>query len=1221
MVIHFNNTAIDIAVNDESYRSRSIKGDDNLTVYFSKPEHIDIPVGAWTEFESQRYELLQPENFKKNGTRNFEYTLIMESEQAKLKKYKFRDTTSRKLKFSYTAQPQEHIKMLVDNMNQRESGWTVGECVESVEKVLSYNHNYCWDALNQIAEAFDTEWEIVGKKIHLRKVEYNKDNPLPLSYGRGNGFKPGLGRTNYDESNPVEILFVQGGERNIDPSKYGSQELLLPKNQQLDYEGHTYQSDADGFSIRRTNKPLQTLAEDSLDCSNIYPSRVGTVSSVIVVDVDNHFYDFIDNSIPANLDFSQYRIDGEKMTVIFQSGMLAGKEFDLEQTDKRVTGYVHSERRFKLVPQEIDGRTMPDNIYKPVAGDKYAVFGMMMPDEYICDNATQTGASWDMFREAAKYLYEHEEPRFSFTGELDGIWAKKDWLNIGGKIKLGGYVLFTDNQFQTEGVLIRIINIKDYINNPHSPVIELSNITIGGTVAGELRKIDENEVYTEDLHKNALQFTKRRFRDSLETIGMLEDALLDKFTNSINPIAIQTMAMLVGDESLQFRFVNSKTNPVEVSHTVSFNPSTRILTSSAGIIQHMTLGITDVSSGHKVNEYKFWDIPVFNTPPLTDDSKKYYLYAKVSATGTAGTFYISETAISMNAVANYYHLLVGILNSAYDGERSYVDLYGFTEILPGQITVNRVVSSDGLNFIDFLNNAFRVGNNNTYLDFNTSKDGKLRLKGTLVQSESGAEQPLGCFRGEYNPDNLYYNGDESTYEGSTYRFIYNSPQQGKVPTNTTYWVVVASKGTDGVDGAYFEYRYAKSGSTTAPPALTVTSADPSGWTTSMPSVNALEYLWLTVAKKSSAGALLQNWSTPIRTSGVKGDKGDKGDNPALVFRGEYSSTETYYGTSTRIDCVEYNEIYYVARVDAGNGFSNKVPTDITKWNTFGAQFDSVATNLLLVEDATIGDWSIKDGKITSQQTISDNSPKAQMNGNYGGVAFNTDVVYTDAYGNPKTAIAKLELGSSERNDTNSSLWMVTDNNYITLLNEKGLLVYGSGHGCGSADDYPQGYRKQRKASIYGISSFGYGDNWECTIGVYGTTDGDIDVDKNNGGHGYNPCPSYGGYFNNLLVAGLNLYTKILNNSNNGYHADEYDTFISCYNTQSITIYFEMPKGGKGGKTYFIRSINAAVVLDTYTFSGVKILNSNNNEVNTVSVSRGTLAILIWDGVHWLIHQI
>ena len=62
----------------------------------------------------------------------------------------------------------------------------------------------------------------------LRKVEYNKNNPLPLSYGRGNGFKPGVGRSNYGDTPPIEILYVQGGTDNIDPSKYKSSELLLP---------------------------------------------------------------------------------------------------------------------------------------------------------------------------------------------------------------------------------------------------------------------------------------------------------------------------------------------------------------------------------------------------------------------------------------------------------------------------------------------------------------------------------------------------------------------------------------------------------------------------------------------------------------------------------------------------------------------------------------------------------------------------------------------------------------------------------------------------------------------------------------------------------------------------------------------------------------------------------------------------------------------------------
>jgi hypothetical protein len=237
--------------------------------------------------------------------------------------------------------------MLVDNLNLRDTGWSAGSYIDAAEKVISYNHTYCLDALNQMADEFETEWEIDGKTISLHKVEYNKDNPLPLSYGRGNGFKSGIGRSSGDVR-PVEILFVQGGERNIDASKYGSRELLLPKSQTLVYEGRMYMSDADGYSIRRSDKALRTYAEDSLDCSHIYPSRVGTVTKVEVINAEGHVYDFIDNTIPAQLDFSQYRIAGEKITVIFQSGMLTGKEFDIEQTEESVVGYVHSERRFKL---------------------------------------------------------------------------------------------------------------------------------------------------------------------------------------------------------------------------------------------------------------------------------------------------------------------------------------------------------------------------------------------------------------------------------------------------------------------------------------------------------------------------------------------------------------------------------------------------------------------------------------------------------------------------------------------------------------------------------------------------------------------------------------------------------------------------------------------------------------------------------------------------------
>lgn len=697
---------IKIEVKDESYSYEAIMGEDTLTLYFSHPGYIEIPVGSWCDFYGKRYSLKKDSNFKKNGERNFEYTLILETGKADAMLWKVRHTVDRSIKFSYTAKAHEHLRLLVENLNRRSTGWKVGDCIEGTEKVINYNHTYILDAFNQLAELYETEWQITEetvegkqiKTIHLRKVEYNKENPLKLSYGKGHGFKVGVGRTSGDI--PPEIILVETTDRNIDYSTYGSKYLLLPKNKTLVYEGRTYKTDADGTCVMRADKELTTAKEDSLDCTAIYPSRVGTVSSVIEVNKENNFFDFVDKDIPEELNFEDCLIAGETMTVIFQTGMLTGKEFEVkyihEAKDKKEA------RRFEIVPQEIDGITMPEpEVWRPKVGDTYAVFGMQLPKAYICNDSTQTGASWEAFKEAAKYLYEHEDKAFIFTGTLDGIWAKKRWLEIGGKIVLGGYVNFSDTQFHPEGSLIRMIGIKRFVNNPYSPEIELSNEPIGTSVSSDLNKIETNEVTVIEKHKDALQFTKRRFRDAKETMSMLEDALLN-FSGSVNPITVSTMQLLVGDESLQFRFVNSKTNQVQVSHNITFNTSTKILNAPAGILQHLTLGISSLSSSHKADEYKYWDMANYDSPVLIDPDKKYYLYAKVGKENQAGTFLLSETAIKMEQIAGYYHLLTGVLNSEYEGSRSFVQLYGFTEILPGRVTTERILSPDGDTYFDLV---------------------------------------------------------------------------------------------------------------------------------------------------------------------------------------------------------------------------------------------------------------------------------------------------------------------------------------------------------------------------------------------------------------------------------------------------------------------------------------------------------------------------------------
>lgn len=727
LTLHFNNTTLDVQESDSSYRYRSLMSKPQLVLKFSLSEFVEIPVGAWCEYQGVKYKLGSPENIKKNGTRNIEYTLTLGTLEDNMSLYKMRNPVDKRLKWSMCAKPHELVEAIVWNLNQRDGAgvWKVGECLDAAEQTVEFNHTYVDAALKDVANKFETEWEINDYTISLHKVEYFKDDPLPLAYGKGNGFEPGVGRTTQSDELPIKRLYVQGGDRNIDRSKYGSAELLLPKSQTLVYEGRIYQSDAEGYSIERIDKVSDAVKEDSLDCSEIYPSRVGTVSAVECIDAGKNFYDIIDNSIPAELNFNDYVIEGETATIIFQKGMLAGddKQFEFK--------YNHSERRFELVPQEIDGVTMPNETFSPAVGDTYAIFGIMLPDSYICNNTDKTGASWDMFREAARKLYENEDPKFTFTGTLQGLWAKKNWLRVGGRLKVGGYVLFTDEQFAPDGIPIRITGIKEFLTSPYAPVLEISNSVSGKSVSSQLREIGQNEVATDNSIRNAVSYTKRRFRDVRETMAMLEDSMLDNFTNSINPLTVQTMMMLVGDESLQFRFVASKTDLTAVGDGITYDNTAKQLHIPHGFIQHMTLGIGTISSSHADSEYKVWEMNEYLSPYLDNGAKKYYLYAKVSRTDTTvkGDFLLSDRAIKMTDVAGYYHLLVGILNSEYDGERSYVSLYGFSEILPGRITTDKIVSSDGKTYFDLL--LGEIGGNIKFI----ASDGSLKDVADLERTD------------------------------------------------------------------------------------------------------------------------------------------------------------------------------------------------------------------------------------------------------------------------------------------------------------------------------------------------------------------------------------------------------------------------------------------------------------------------------------------------------
>lgn len=744
---------LDIEVDDGSYAYREIMGRDDLTLYFALTSFVEIPVGSYCVFQNVTYYLLKPESLTLRHTRNWEYTLTMETYAGLLQTAIYQNPDDRRLKFFVTGPAATHLDLLVRCLNGKRSGWSSESTVDtSVEKTIGYDFCNCKEALQQMADGFETEWEIMGKKIILGKVEHGKATPVSMSYGKGNGFLPGVERKNYNDEIPLSRLFVQGGDRNIVFSKYGSKTLMMPKGVTVGYDGEkfsweggysqpkgkTFTTDSDGASVSLVGTTSE--CDGALDCSEIYPRRVGTVSEVIVVNESKNEYDFTDNTIPLALDYSSNDVrTAEKMTVIFQTGALAGREFEVDFV-KSYGGTVVN--RFKIAPATIDEVDMPSSSFAPVAGDKYIVFHCSLPQSYINYPDTHTGAEWDVLRKAVAYLWDSCRPRFSISGKMDGIWSRLRWDSIGGNIVPGGYISFTDERFSPEAFSVRITAVTQFVNRPYSPEITLSNEPTRGGVVSSIRDVKGDVVTTQGDVYGGMNYTRRRYRDVKETTDALREALDSfdvDFDESIKPITVQTMQAVVGDDSLQYWFTDSLTSDTEIDPPLVWNASAKRLECGLSYILHRTVGVTEVRADG--TEGSRWTVTAAtlttdNDGNVLDADSYYYLYIKAAANGTA-SFALSKKAMRMNAGDGAYNFLVGILNSEYKGGRSFAPMYGFTEISPGRMTVNRIVSNDGGTYFDLVNGV--IGGNIKFLGSGGTERNVSDLEGDISGAASKAD--------------------------------------------------------------------------------------------------------------------------------------------------------------------------------------------------------------------------------------------------------------------------------------------------------------------------------------------------------------------------------------------------------------------------------------------------------------------------------------------------
>jgi hypothetical protein len=636
-------------------------GDDYVVLDFYLKTEIDFEKNDYCNAFGERFSLIEkpvPEMIKGILHYNIKlYNTYKELEKVKVFLYDTARDLS-KSEFPFTCTPSDIVQLIVDNMNSVQGGiWSVGNVLEGETKTITISNQSCLDLLISSASEWDTEWYVEGHTINLAKRTY-ADNPIKvISIGTGllSVQQEALGNTS------ITRLYALGGTKNL-PSTYGSIRLKM--------------------DVPYLEVPGADIVEDIVVFDDIYPRRLGTVSSVRSTS-QGIFY-FTDSQLDFNP--NDYQIDGLAKHIIFQSGALVG--YDFEVNYNAVTG------EFEIIQYtEPSGEVLPSATLAPAIGDKYIVYNIAMPQSYI------TAAENELKTRAQAYFDKIKNDKLSFNIVLNEVYFTANQLTL----QPGEEIILKHEYIEAlkNGLNIRITGFNRYLNQPYRyDSVKVSDTVYSNPISRIDRKIEEVENVIERTGIFNPNYPRRNWRDLSETMNMLQKAFLN-FSKGINPITVQTMQLIVGDESLQFRFVNSKTNPVPVDHSFIFDQQTGKFTTPAGIIQHMTLGITDIKNSHAADEYKYWDIAAYTSPILEAD-KAYYLYAKCSVSETTGAFVLSETAIGMEEISGYYHFLVGILNSQYEDDRSFVILYGFTEILPGRITTDKIVSTDGKTYFDLL---------------------------------------------------------------------------------------------------------------------------------------------------------------------------------------------------------------------------------------------------------------------------------------------------------------------------------------------------------------------------------------------------------------------------------------------------------------------------------------------------------------------------------------
>lgn len=440
-----------VSPGNSSQWSHEVGVENVVTVNFTTWEFLVLEVGWYILVEGQRFSIKSEYRPKHIHDTKYTYNLKFYGREHDAQDILFcrlnQGEDDLESVFAYDGTPMDFLQKVVANMNRITDGvvWKAGEAISANRQTINFNGLYCWDALGEIARAFGTEWWMDGEYLNISKCERGES----VSLGYGQGLKSGL--TQNENTNAVKWftrLIPVGSSKNIDKNKYGYATLQLPGREK--------------YIDINTQYGLKEYREEAA-FSEIYPHRVGTISSVRSEERTNEetgnytVYYVKDSSLPFNPD--EYMIGGEIIHMTFNSGALAGKDFEVN--------WNNDTKEFEIINQYPDENAqLPGGNLVPSADDTYVLWNISMPDEYIRASEQELKTAVDV------YLAEYSKDISVYSGNTDYIYISKNDvpLLLGQRVRL-----LSEVYFGNIGRDSRITRVSRKLNNLNEATIDCSD--------------------------------------------------------------------------------------------------------------------------------------------------------------------------------------------------------------------------------------------------------------------------------------------------------------------------------------------------------------------------------------------------------------------------------------------------------------------------------------------------------------------------------------------------------------------------------------------------------------------------------------------------------------------------------------------------------------------------------------------------------------------------